>query len=99
MVEADSSSRLVRADVDPEVGRLTPASERTANQMLPPMLSLGAIFYPLIDAVAFQIGPVAVRWYGLAYIAGFMLAYAVLRTMVRRSVLRLTIEDLSDLFG
>lgn len=67
--------------------------------MLPPMLSLGAILYPLIDAVAFQIGPVAVRWYGLVYIAGFMLAYAVLRTMVRRSVLRLTIEDLSDLFG
>lgn len=28
--------------------------------------------YPLIDPIAFQIGPLVVRWYALAYLAGFL---------------------------
>ena len=31
--------------------------------------------YPDIDPVALQIGPVAIRWYGLAYIAGLFLGW------------------------
>jgi phosphatidylglycerol:prolipoprotein diacylglycerol transferase len=31
--------------------------------------------YPEIDPVAIQLGPIAVRWYALAYIAGFVLGY------------------------
>ncbi len=29
-----------------------------------------AIPFPVIDPVAVQIGPLALRWYGLAYVAG-----------------------------
>lgn len=32
--------------------------------------------FPIIDPVAIEIGPLAVRWYGLAYVAGLMLGYA-----------------------
>ena len=33
------------------------------------------ISYPNIDPVIFSIGPVAVRWYGLMYLLGFLLAW------------------------
>ena len=29
--------------------------------------------YPQIDPIAFSIGPVAVHWYGIAYVVGIML--------------------------
>jgi phosphatidylglycerol---prolipoprotein diacylglyceryl transferase len=35
--------------------------------------------FPDIDPVAFRIGPVAVHWYGLSYIAGIALAWWLLR--------------------
>ncbi len=31
--------------------------------------------YPEIDPIIFSIGPVAVRWYGLMYVVGFLLAW------------------------
>ena len=31
--------------------------------------------YPVIDPVAIEFGPVAVRWYGLAYMAGILLGW------------------------
>ena len=58
---------------------------------------LAAIPYPQIDPVLFRLGPVAVRWYGLAYLAGFALGYALLLRLVRRGVLRLPAETLGDL--
>ena len=30
------------------------------------------IAYPLIDPVAFEIGPLPIRWYALAYIVGLV---------------------------
>ena len=35
------------------------------------------LVHPQFDPIAFQVGPVAVRWYGLMYLAGFLL-FAVL---------------------
>ena len=32
--------------------------------------------YPIIDPIALEIGPIAIRWYGLAYVAGLLLGYA-----------------------
>ncbi len=55
--------------------------------------------YPQIDPVALQLGPLQVRWYGLAYVSGFLLAYGWLRVMVRRGMLRLTMAQLADLVG
>ena len=60
---------------------------------------LAAIPYPHIDPFVFRVGPVGVRWYGLAYLLGFALAYAGLRLMVRRGVLRLSAAALTDLVG
>jgi len=37
-------------------------------------MSLFTIPFPVIDPVIFEIGPVAVRWYALAYIAGILFA-------------------------
>lgn len=38
-------------------------------------MSLLAISYPAIDPVAFHLGPLSVRWYGLAYMTGLILGW------------------------
>jgi phosphatidylglycerol:prolipoprotein diacylglycerol transferase len=50
-------------------------------------VSLLAIPFPIIDPVAFAIGPVAVRWYGLAYVAGLLGGWLFARWLVRRDAL------------
>lgn len=40
--------------------------------------------YPAIDPVAFSIGPLDVRWYGLSYIAGTLLGWWLLRLRAAR---------------
>jgi phosphatidylglycerol:prolipoprotein diacylglycerol transferase len=40
------------------------------------------IDYPLIDPVAFWLGPVPVRWYGLAYAAGLLFGWLYIRWMM-----------------
>jgi phosphatidylglycerol:prolipoprotein diacylglycerol transferase len=47
-------------------------------------MSLLAIPYPAIDPVAFWIGPVPVKWYGLAYVAGLVLGRFYVRELLRR---------------
>jgi phosphatidylglycerol---prolipoprotein diacylglyceryl transferase len=46
-------------------------------------MALSVIPFPVIDPVAFNIGPFAIRWYSLAYIGalagGYLYAYALLR--------------------
>lgn len=39
--------------------------------------------FPNIDPIAFSIGPVAVRWYALAYIAGFILGWRYCLSLIR----------------
>jgi phosphatidylglycerol:prolipoprotein diacylglycerol transferase len=41
------------------------------------------LMYPEIDPIALQLGPVAIRWYGLTYLAGFTAAYLLLRHRLR----------------
>jgi phosphatidylglycerol:prolipoprotein diacylglycerol transferase len=40
--------------------------------------------YPAIDPVLVRIGPLAVRWYGLAYVGAFVVAWLVLRRLDAR---------------
>lgn len=61
------------------------------------MPHVAAISFPMIDPVLFQVGPVAVRWYGLAYVAAFLLGYIGLRRMIRSGRLRLSVDQLWDL--
>lgn len=41
--------------------------------------------YPEIDPVAFSIGPVAVRWYGIAYVAGILIAWLLAERLAARA--------------
>ncbi len=43
---------------------------------------LPVIAFPVIDPVAFAIGPLQVRWYALAYVAGLLLAVAYAKRLV-----------------
>jgi phosphatidylglycerol:prolipoprotein diacylglycerol transferase len=47
------------------------------------MSSLFIIPFPAFDPVLLQIGPFAVRWYALAYIAGILLGWLYARALVR----------------
>ena len=40
--------------------------------------------YPTFDPVLLQIGPFAIRWYALAYIAGILLGWVYARALLRR---------------
>jgi phosphatidylglycerol:prolipoprotein diacylglycerol transferase len=46
------------------------------------MPNLAVLTYPAIDPVLFQIGPFAVRWYALAYIAGLVFASWYIKRLV-----------------
>lgn len=41
--------------------------------------------YPQIDPIAFEIGPLAIRWYALAYIGGLLLGWWYCRRLTARS--------------
>lgn len=43
-----------------------------------------ALTYPVIDPVAFAIGPLVVRWYALAYLAGFLIGWRYCIHLARR---------------
>lgn len=55
------------------------------------------ISYPHFDPVIVRIGPLAVRWYGLMYLLGFICGYFVIRRLVRQRSLPLSDEGISDL--
>ncbi|MCP5368541.1 MAG: prolipoprotein diacylglyceryl transferase [Hyphomicrobiales bacterium] len=41
--------------------------------------------FPAIDPIIVQIGPLAIRWYALAYVAGLVLAWWLMRRMAARA--------------
>lgn len=49
-------------------------------EFLPAPLSL--LSYPQIDPVIFSLGPLAVRWYGLAYVVGILLGWRYARRIL-----------------
>lgn len=53
-----------------------------ATAALPAALMPLAIPFPSIDPVAFSIGPVTVKWYGLAYMAGLLLGWFYIRRLL-----------------
>jgi phosphatidylglycerol:prolipoprotein diacylglycerol transferase len=46
-----------------------------------------ALPFPNIDPVIFQLGPVGIRWYGLAYIVGILVGWWFILRMLRQSSL------------
>jgi phosphatidylglycerol---prolipoprotein diacylglyceryl transferase len=56
-----------------------------------------AIAFPVFDPVAIQLGPIAIRWYALAYIAGIVLGWRILRRIVQRPGWSLAPSAIDDL--
>ncbi len=60
--------------------------------------------YPAIHPVALEIGPIAIKWYGLAYVAGLLLGWLYIKRLLRQGHLwragkaPLTGEQVDDLF-
>ncbi|MFA5955681.1 prolipoprotein diacylglyceryl transferase [Hyphomicrobium sp.] len=67
------------------------------------MTPLALLTYPNIDPVAIELGPLSVKWYGLAYMAGLLLGWWYIRRLVSTPRLwagdkpPLTLERVDDL--
>lgn len=55
------------------------------------------LVHPQFSPIAFEIGPLAVRWYGLMYLVAFLLAWTLGRWRIRHGKTALTTRDLDDL--
>ncbi len=61
-----------------------------------PIFPLLAFWTHNLDPVIFHIaGPLAIRWYGLAYLLGFLGAYLILRQLTNRNEFAVPAEELS----
>jgi phosphatidylglycerol---prolipoprotein diacylglyceryl transferase len=47
-------------------------------------MSVLAIPFPNFDPVALQIGPIAIKWYGLAYLTGLLFGWLYIRRLLQR---------------
>jgi phosphatidylglycerol:prolipoprotein diacylglycerol transferase len=59
------------------------------------MTAFAAWAYPAIDPVALRLGPLSVRWYGIAYLVAFLAAWWVATYFNRRWELGLTTDDIA----
>ncbi|PHK94959.1 prolipoprotein diacylglyceryl transferase [Pseudoroseomonas rhizosphaerae] len=55
-----------------------------------------ALPFPAIDPVLIQLGPLAVRWYALAYIAGIILGWRLMRRLVALRPVAASAEQVDD---
>lgn len=55
--------------------------------------------YPHIPPELVRVGPIAVRWYGLMYLVGYLVGYRVMRARIERGLISLTQSDLDALIG
>lgn len=55
-----------------------------------------AIAFPAIDPVAVEIGPLAIRWYALAYVAGILIGWRYMVVLARRSPNGIAARDIDD---
>jgi phosphatidylglycerol:prolipoprotein diacylglycerol transferase len=58
---------------------------------------LGSIAYPHINPVLVRIGPVAVHWYGIAYVIAFVGSALIARHLIKHWHLPLTDDDLIEI--
>lgn len=58
---------------------------------------LALIHYPQINPDIVSIGPITIRWYGVAYLTGFCLGYLLLRRLIKTGFLKMNLDQLGDL--
>jgi phosphatidylglycerol:prolipoprotein diacylglycerol transferase len=54
------------------------------------------VAFPAIDPILIQVGPLAIRWYALAYIVGLVVGWRVVRRLVRRAPAAATDTQVDD---
>lgn len=59
---------------------------------------MAALSYPAIDPVIFSIGPFAARWYGVAYVLGFVIALLIVVRLNARWRLGMSEDDVFNMF-
>jgi len=52
--------------------------------------------YPYIDPIAFHLGPIAIHWYGISYLVGFVCVYLWMNRPAGRRRLGLTSDQIQD---
>src|SRR5471032_1033556 len=52
--------------------------------------------YPQVDPVLLQLGPFAIRWYALAYIAGLIIGWRIMRRVCQQPPAILSPEKIDD---
>ncbi len=65
--------------------------------MSEPWAALAVLTYPEIDPVLISFGPIAIRWYALAYIAGLLLGWRWAVRLNRRAGEPVTTQQIDDL--
>ena len=55
-----------------------------------------AVAFPAIDPVAIEIGPLAIRWYALAYVVGILLGWRYMIVLARRPPGLITARHVDD---
>ena len=55
-----------------------------------------AILFPAIDPIAIQIGPLAIRWYALAYLIGFVAGWRYCIYLARKDDRPPTLQPVSS---
>lgn len=63
---------------------------------MPPRPMIFAIPFPQIDPVLIQVGPIAIRWYALAYIAGLLLGWRYVRHLAKAPPRVASSDDVDD---
>lgn len=53
--------------------------------------------FPTLDPVFLRLGPLEFRWYGLMYILGFLAAFFIIKSQVKKKQLNLTTDTISDI--
>jgi phosphatidylglycerol:prolipoprotein diacylglycerol transferase len=56
------------------------------------------IKYPDIDPVIIKIGPLALRWYGLMYVFGFVSSYLLVMYQLKKKKIKVARAEIDDLF-
>jgi phosphatidylglycerol:prolipoprotein diacylglycerol transferase len=64
--------------------------------MSPPHVTIP---YPHIPPELVQIGPFAIRWYGLMYLVGFLVGQRIIRARIARGLVAMSERDLDSLIG
>lgn len=55
--------------------------------------------YPRIPPEIVRIGPIALRWYGVMYLIGYVVGYRIARARIARGLVAMTVQDLDALIG